>query len=141
MPLPRAVEEAVVDGHPDGTVLDVAGAAADQHGLVVRREAAPGHGHVRAAPGDVEEAVAAAAEAAPVDPHVPRPGLHRHGVGVVAAAPFHLQVADDHMLALPQLEPLAGQCHTLPAAVDGLVRRHAQSRREVDGARHVEDDP
>ncbi|WVZ88699.1 hypothetical protein U9M48_035186 [Paspalum notatum var. saurae] len=41
VPLPRAVEEAVVDGHPDAPVADVRRVRADQHRLVVPREVAP----------------------------------------------------------------------------------------------------
>ena len=35
MPLPRAVEEAMVDGDPDASVADVRGVGTDEHRLVV----------------------------------------------------------------------------------------------------------
>ena len=41
MPLPRAVEEAVVDGDPDAAVADVRGVGADEHRLVVPGKVAP----------------------------------------------------------------------------------------------------
>ena len=91
VPLPCAVEEAVVDGDPDAAVLDVGAAAPDEHGLVVRGEVAPRDRHVRAAVGDVDEAVGEVAQGAAVDPDVPGPGLDLHRVGVVAAAARDLQ--------------------------------------------------
>ena len=142
VPLPCAVEEAVVDGDPDAAVLDVGAAAPDEHGLVVRGEVAPRDRHVRAAVGDVDEAVGEVAQGAAVDPDVPGPGLDLHRVGVVAAAARDLQPTQDHVLALPELQPPAGEPHAPPAAVDGLVGRHAHAARgEADGAGHVEDDP
>ena len=142
VPLPRAVEEAVVDGDPDAAVLDVGAAAPDEHGLVVRGEVAPRDRHVRAAVGDVDEAVGEVAQGAAVDPDVPGPGLDQQRVGVVAAAARDLQPTQDHVLALPELQPPAGEPHAPPAAVDGLVGRHVHAARgEADGAGHVEDDP
>ena len=59
----------------------------------------------------------------------------------MAASSFEHQVADDDVVAGLELEPLAGEHHALPAAVDGLVRGDTEVGAEVDGAGHLEDDP
>jgi hypothetical protein len=59
----------------------------------------------------------------------------------VAAAGLELEVADDDVVAVLELEALAGELDPLPAAVDGLVGGDPEVGLEADGAGDLEDDP
>jgi hypothetical protein len=59
----------------------------------------------------------------------------------VAAAGLELEVADDDVVAVLELEALAGELDPLAAAVDGLVGGDPEVGLEVDGAGDLEDDP
>ena len=101
-------------------------------------EPAPGDRDVGGAARDVDEAVPEAAEARVIDPHV---GGAVHQVKRVAHAVAEDEVLDDDVPPSGDDEPVPGNGHPGPAAVERLVGTHLERSREADLTRDAEADP
>lgn len=101
----------------------------------------PRNRNISALPCDINQAIIIITQATAINPDMPRLRFDLNPINIMPSPTFKLQIANNHMLALLELQSLPRQPNPLPTPIDRLIRRNPKIRRQMNRPRNLKDDP